>query len=230
MKPIAEAAAAAEFDTWAEGGRDERMADGHRWPTERILDGWAFDADSVLLDVGCGNGWAVRLGVARGAGRGVGVDVSAAMIRNARAATAGDGRFRFEVAGGAALPLPDGAVSHVLSVESLYYHPDPAASLREWARVARPGGRLGIMVELYAENPVSAAWQAALAVGTHLLGAEAWATMARAAGWRDVAWRQVRSPTPPKPPEAFEPSPYWPDYATYLGYHEAGSLLVEGQR
>jgi SAM-dependent methyltransferase len=225
-----ETVAAALFDDWARQGRDVRMADGHRWATEQVLAPWRFDNQSALLDVGCGNGWAVRLGIARGAGRGVGVDVAPEMIRRAQAATEGDDRATFHVAPGAALPLADASMSHVLSVESLYYHPDPTASLREWARVARPAARLGIMIELYSENPVSPAWRSALGVEVHLLPAAAWAEIARDAGWSDVVWRQVQSPEPLPPEAQFQPSPYWPDYATLVGYRRAGSLLVTGTR
>ncbi|WP_443069576.1 class I SAM-dependent methyltransferase, partial [Streptomyces sp. e14] len=39
------------------------------------------------------------------------------------------------------LPLPSGAVHGVFSAGLLDHVPDPAAALREWARVTAPGGR-----------------------------------------------------------------------------------------
>ena len=121
--------AATEFDGWAQSGRAESMAEGHRGVTEAALAHWQLDASSVVLDAGCGNGWAVRWLVERGAGRGLGTDISPGMSERARAATADDPRFTFDVASSQRLPVEDASVSHLLSVESLYYYPDPAAAL-----------------------------------------------------------------------------------------------------
>ncbi|MCB9781153.1 MAG: class I SAM-dependent methyltransferase [Alphaproteobacteria bacterium] len=229
-----ERAAADEFDRWAAAGRGESMADGHRDVTTQGLSGWSLTRRDRVLDVGCGNGWAVRWlrhgapAGGPGAGFAMGVDVSPAMVRRARQLRGGDMAQRFEVASGAALPLADDAVSHVLSVESLYYYPDPGAALAEWRRVTRDGGRFALVIELYAENQGSLAWVDALDVAVHVLGADAWADLARAAGWQDVRWRQVQDRRPLKPREAFVPSAYSPSYDHYLAYRRAGALVVEG--
>ena len=133
----------------------------------------------------------------RCASRGVGIDLSPGMVKRARTLAAGDPRLTFHVAAGDALPLADDGVSHVLSVESLYYYPDPGAALREWARVAAPGAQLGIMIDLYRENPGSHPWIEALrpsGVRVHLLGASELAALAEAAGWAEPRWRQVVDP------------------------------------
>ena len=64
----------------------------------------------------------------------------------------------YHVASASALPLPDDHVSHVLSVAAIYYTPDPGAVLAEWRRVARPGAKLMVLMDLYAENPVGEVW------------------------------------------------------------------------
>lgn len=227
MPTPTEQAAAAEFDAWAEAGRGESMAEGHRDVTGQVLDGWTLSSDHHVLDIGCGNGWALRWLIERGAGQGTGVDLSPAMIARARAAVGADPRFAFHVAGGDRLPVADHSVSHLLSVESLYYYPDPGAALLEWRRVARPGARLAIVVELYAENRGSLPWVDALEVDVHLLGAEDYRTLARQAGWEQVTWRQVPDRRPIKTEQQFEPSRYWPDYQLYLAYRQAGALAVE---
>ena len=220
--------AAAEFDRWALAGRGESMAEGHRDVVEQLLDGWTFGPTDHVLDVGCGNGWAVRQMLSRGAGAGAGVDLSPEMIVRARAAS--DGPSEFAVATATALPFGDGGFSHVLSVEALYYVPDPGAALAEWARVARPGARLGVMVELYAENPIGAVWQQALDVHANLLGADDYVALATAAGWRDVVARRVRERAPIEPEATFQPNRWWPSYEVYRSYREAGSLVFEGRR
>ena len=143
-------AAATTFDAWAADGRDADMARGHRRTTRTIVESWPLAPDDFVVDIGCGNGWALRWCRERGAGGGLGVDISSGMVERARALTQDD-TLRFEVGRAAVLPLPDATASRVLSVEALYYTPDPAAALREWRRVARAGARLGIMIDLYAE-------------------------------------------------------------------------------
>ncbi|RME22338.1 MAG: class I SAM-dependent methyltransferase [Deltaproteobacteria bacterium] len=234
-----EKAAAEEFDRWAAAGRDESMARGHRDVTEQAVADWDLGPGDRILDVGCGNGWAVRMLVDRVAGVpeggppsgpiGTGVDISPEMIARARAATRGDPRFRFVVAPGDRLPFDDGEFSHVLSVESLYYYPDPAAALREWRRVASDGARLAVVIELYRENPGSLLWVDALDIDVHVLGTRELVEMAQAAGWREVRARQVRDRSPVRSREEFTPSRYWPDYAAYLAYREAGALVVSAR-
>ena len=206
------------------------MAEGHRGVTEAALTHWSVNDTSVVLDAGCGNGWAVRWLVERGAGRGLGTDISPGMIARAQAATAGDSRFHFEVASSQRLPLDDGEVSHLLSVESLYYYPDPAAALAEWARVTRTGGHLAVVIDLYEENKATHAWVDALDVDVHLLSAPQCRAMAEAGGWTDVRTWQVQDSRPIKPEADFSPSQYWPSYEMYLDYRRMGALVIAGRR
>lgn len=216
--------AADEFDRWAASGRGESMARGHVGVVEPVLERWRLDGECVLLDVGCGNGWAVRRALERGAGRAIGVDLSPAFIEEARQT----GRGEFHVASGAELPLAEGLASHVLSVESLYYYPDPQAALLEWLRVARQGAQLGVVIELFAENRGSAVWAEVLDIHAWLWSEVKWAEVARAAGWRQVRTERILQPGPLKPESAFEPSRYWPSYQHYLDYREAGALAILG--
>ncbi len=228
-KKTVEAGAAALFDQWAENGRDCSMADGHRDVTGQLLDRWTLTADHAVLDVGCGNGWAVRWMRDRGAGSGTGVDVSPEMIERAKRLH-GDDHTRFFVAGADALPFDDGAFSHLLSVESLYYYPDPQTALAEWARVTRPGGRLGVIVDLYRENPATHNWIDALGIPVHLLSEAELAEMAVRAGWHTPRTVRLIDRRPPRPEADFSPSPYWPDYQTYLDYRACGSLALLAER
>ena len=225
-----EEAAAEEFDRWAHAGRAESMARGHRRPTGSALDVWTLGEADTVLDVGCGNGWAVRWLIERGAGRGLGVDISPAMIQRAKDAVGDDSRFSFEVSSGEDLPCDDESVTHLLSVESLYYYPQPERALKEWARVLKEGGKMAIVLDLYQENAGAHVWVDVLPIDVHLLSAEEYCRMAKEAGFSEVSWRQVRDPRPPTPESEFEPSKYWPTYAMYLEYHLQGSLIVEATR
>ena len=223
-------AAATEFDQWADAGRAASMADGHGGVTRQTLDRWTLSTHDTVLDVGCGNGWAVREMLTRGAGQGIGVDLSPKMIALARAERPAEEPSTFHVAPADRLPVADGTVTHTLNIESIYYYPDPAAAVREWARVSAPGGRLAVLVDLYAENPATHCWIDALDVAVHLLSADDLATMVSNAGWRDVWTEQIVDPRPITPQSEFSRSKYWPSYAAYVQYRETGALVVHGTR
>ena len=211
-------AAATEFDAWAAAGRGESMARGHAPNTAILLDRWRLGSESRVLDAGCGNGWAVREVLRRGAGDAVGVDLSPGMIDRARSHGAGT----FQVGAADDLPFPSGHFSHLLSIESLYYYPDPERALAEWARLVRPGGQLGVLIDLYAESPVGAIWAEALDIAVHLRGEAAWADAARAAGWSNVKTLRARQPISGD----FTPSRWYPDRETWDGYWREGSLIL----
>ncbi len=222
--------AAVEFDSWAEAGRGESMAKGHRPALTQAIATWGFETQHRVADIGCGNGWVCREMIKRGAGSAVGVDISPKMIERARAAVQEDDRFRFEVASAAQLPIESGSLHRLTSVEALYYVPDPQAALGEWARVCATGGLLSIVVDLFEENPATHNWIDALDVEAHLLSADGLVEMVKKAGFRVASWRTVQDPSPIKTEAEFSPSRYWPSYAMYRSYRECGSLIVEGIR
>ncbi len=102
-------------------------------------------AGDAVLDAGCGTGRALApLRDAVGA-RGVviGVDVTSEMLAEAVRA----GRDRHAVllrADVARLPLRPGSLDVVFGAGLISHLPEPAADLRELARVTRPGGRLAL--------------------------------------------------------------------------------------
>jgi ubiquinone/menaquinone biosynthesis C-methylase UbiE len=91
-----------------------------------------------VLDVGCNTGYGT-IRFAPIAGRIVGVDVSPRAIEAARQ-RAPEGRPEFILTTGFELPFPPSTFDLVTSFQVLEHVPDPAAFLRELARVARPGG------------------------------------------------------------------------------------------
>ncbi len=66
--------------------------------------------------------------------------------------------FYLHLADAAALPFPDASFDIVLSVNTIYFWPDPAKVLAEMSRILKPGGRvvLGYRSRFYlAAAPVS---------------------------------------------------------------------------
>ncbi|MFJ9546686.1 class I SAM-dependent methyltransferase [Streptomyces erythrochromogenes] len=98
-----------------------------------------------VLDAGCGTGralGALRAAVGPG-GTVLGVDLTPQMLAAARrAGRAAEGALL--LADVARLPLRDEALDAVFAAGLVAHLPDPAANLRELARVVRPGGRMAL--------------------------------------------------------------------------------------
>jgi SAM-dependent methyltransferase len=106
--------------------------------------------DETVLDAGCGTGQQVEL-LLGAAGRLIAVDHSARAVEIAstRVPAADAGRASFHTADLRDLPLPDGEVDAVLSIEVIQHIPSAELrgdALRELRRVLRPGGRAAVIV------------------------------------------------------------------------------------
>ena len=109
-----------------------------------VVRNWALVEGRAVLDFGCGIG-RVAVALAPDAGRVVGVDLSAAMVGQARERAAGLANAAFEATDGGPLPFPDASFDLVLAVDSFPYLVRAgvlAAQLADFARVLRPGGDL----------------------------------------------------------------------------------------
>lgn len=93
-----------------------------------------------LLDAGCGTGLFLSLATARGV-RPSGLDASEGLlsVTRSRIPTAD-----LRVGGIESLPYDDGAFDVVTAFNAIQYTLDPGATVKELARVARRGGRVGI--------------------------------------------------------------------------------------
>lgn len=139
---------------------------------ERVVSALPVPLDgAAALDLGAGTGAATRALLAAGAGRVVAVDSAMGMLTH-------DATGRPPAVAGDALALPftAGAFDATVAAFSLNHLADPAAGLREAARVTRRGG--GLAASAYAEDddhPVKQAVVAALA----------------ARGWTPEPWYQA---------------------------------------
>jgi ubiquinone/menaquinone biosynthesis C-methylase UbiE len=114
----------------------------------RLVQALAPTPGERALDLGCGRGAAtLPLAQAVGAqGRVVALDLAAGMVEATRREAAGAGLTNVEVhERDVADPgLPAGSFDLAASSLVLFFLPEPGAALREWCRLLRPGGRLGV--------------------------------------------------------------------------------------
>ena len=120
------------------------------WPAVRQLRAWerrrlALTDGESLLDVGCGPGHVVidLSSAVAPTGSALGVDVSDAMVNEARRRAAEAGAaVEFQVADALSLPVATGTIDACRSERMLQWVPDIERAARELVRVLRPGGRL----------------------------------------------------------------------------------------
>jgi demethylmenaquinone methyltransferase/2-methoxy-6-polyprenyl-1,4-benzoquinol methylase len=157
-----------------------------RWRTAMVA---ALDAHpgERVLDVATGTGMVARDLVRRYGVEVVGLDQSPQMLAAARARLARSPELaaRVTLLEGEAerLPFADGEFDHLTFTYLLRYVDDPAATLRELARVVKPGGRIATLeFGQPAVQPWRALWGAYTRIGLPLLGravSREWAQVGR---------------------------------------------------
>jgi demethylmenaquinone methyltransferase/2-methoxy-6-polyprenyl-1,4-benzoquinol methylase len=124
--------------------------------------------NELVLDVATGTGMVARALRERYGCRVIGLDQSADMLAEARER---DDVFAGIVLGRAEhLPFADASFDHVTFTYLLRYVDDPAATLRELARVLRPGGRLATLEFSVPRGPAYPFWWLYTRVGLPLAG------------------------------------------------------------
>jgi demethylmenaquinone methyltransferase/2-methoxy-6-polyprenyl-1,4-benzoquinol methylase len=131
--------------------------------------------DQRVLDVAAGTGLVTAELVRHGAGQVVALDQSEDMLGRARTRAARDPalaqRVTFVVGEAERLPFADGDFDALSFTYLLRYVDDRAATMRELARVVRPGGRIGMLEFGVPSRPaLRAAWRAYTRVGLPAIG------------------------------------------------------------
>lgn len=164
----------------------------HEAATELLLDMAGVDAASSVLDVACGPGL-VACAAARRARHVTGVDLTPAMIEQAKLLQSKLGlqNLEWRVGEAAALPFDDDRFDAVTTRYSAHHLPDPDLAFAELLRVARPGARVAI-ADLVLPPAQAAVYDRMerLRDPSHVrtLSREALGAAAAAAGLRDLRW------------------------------------------
>ena len=133
------------FDLLAEIGITKHPGD--KFSTDRLIEYCRIDGHSRVLEIGCGAGFTTRY-LARTYVSGiVAVDNSERMIARAVERTGkapGKEKMSFCAADAECLPFPDNLFDAVISESITAFAKDKSAALREYVRVIRPGGYVGL--------------------------------------------------------------------------------------
>jgi demethylmenaquinone methyltransferase / 2-methoxy-6-polyprenyl-1,4-benzoquinol methylase len=159
-----------------------------RW-RRRLVEAVAPAAGERVLDVATGTGMVAAELLARSNCSVVGIDQSAEMLSAARtrfAARADGGRVELIEGQAEALPFSEASFDALTFTYLLRYVDDPRATMRELARVVRPGGRVASLEFGVPPRPLArGAWRLYTAIGLPTLGRIAsrdWAEVGRFLG------------------------------------------------
>lgn len=125
-------------DAWHPGGRDL---------TRRLGQLLALSPKDVVVDVAAGQGTSACLLAAQFGCRVQGIDYGATQVAKATERAAREGlsqRVTFVEGDAEVLPLADNSADAVVCECALCTFPDPERAVREWSRILRPGGRVGL--------------------------------------------------------------------------------------
>jgi len=178
------------FNKWAEIGKDEGMADGHRSAVLQMLELSLPKRPFSFLDAGCGNGWVVRLVKSmEDCLLSEGVDGSVKMIEKARETDRLNTYYREDLAKWS----PNKKYDVIHSMEVFYYLEKPEELLAKihdnWLGT---NGRLVMGIDFYRENTVSHDWPEKCGINLMRLFSEKdWIQMFKKAGFEEVSARRL---------------------------------------
>jgi ubiquinone/menaquinone biosynthesis C-methylase UbiE len=218
-----------EFDRWARDGKDRGMEERHWHTAGPALARMPVEPGETVLDLGTGSGYALRaLRETRNIGPSIGLDGSLAMAGNAGEYT-DDPALGFVGGDFHDLPLGDGSIDHVWTMEAFYYARHPHEALREIRRVLRPGGTFFCAVNFFEESVHTHEWQDNLDVEMQLWSREQYREAFREAGLHVAAQDTVPDRETEIPPEEAFPTDGWESREAMVErYRVHGTLLTVG--
>jgi len=175
------------FDFAAEMGLTKHL--GGLKATDELIELCQIGENSYVLDVGCGAGQTPCYIAKRYGCRVVGVDISERMIERSRERADSEGvadRVEFRVADAQDLPFEDDIFDAVITESVTAFPEDKKQAVKEYARVTKPGGHVGLNESTWIKvppPPEMVAWVSQdLGAQVKLLTSEEWAGLLQGAG------------------------------------------------
>ena len=187
---MAKKAATEVFSQWALIGKDEGMERGHAASVKAMLELALpkVKSDFSAIDLGCGNGWVVRLLSEMGASHVEGVDGAIEMIKKAQEK---DSEHKYSHG---MLPewSPGRRFDLVHTMEFLYYLDDPIEMISTiHDESLNDGGILVAGVDHYLEHEESLTWPEHVGVHMTTMSIIEWKDAVESAGFTGVEIHQV---------------------------------------
>jgi len=165
--------------------------------TRELVEACKIGKDSYVLEIGCGVGKTPCTIVEETGCRLVGVDLSAGMVEKARERAKKkrlEDRLEFRVADAQELPFEDNTFEAVFCESVNAFVPDKAKALREYARVTKSGGYVGMNEVHWAQEPPPGLVQyaALIMAGAKFLTLGGWRSLLVEAGLQEIEVRSYK--------------------------------------
>ncbi len=178
------------FDEWAQNGRAELMEEEHGGNVSKFLESISFDRPFTFLDVGCGNGWAVREIAKEGnCKKSIGVDKSKKMIMQAKKKI--KSKKEEYIHADIELMKNREKFDFIFSMESLYYVNSIEIALEKIYKLLKPGGQFFCGTDFYKDNKATARWADMMKIQMHLHSKKEWKEFFENAGF-DVKTKNIK--------------------------------------
>ncbi len=181
-----------KFNEWALSGRADAMANGHIASMKKmfkLLDGKEIKS---IIDIGCGNGWAVReFSKKNGARYCCGIDISDEMIKLAKSRCARN--IEEYIATDFLSFKCDRKFDLVFSMEVFYYFNDLYHAIEKAKSLLTENGILLVGIDFYKENEKSATWPHEVGLNMQRLTIKQWENIFINYGFSDVKISQIKN-------------------------------------
>lgn len=219
-----------EFDKWHDLGRADSMQNEHIIAVEAALKEMQLTPGINTLDVGCGNGYTVRIMAKHIApdGNAYGIDISEKMLNSAKTLSKEFNNVHFKAGNFSNLSFDDDFFDIITSVESIYYAENMLNALNEVKRVLKPGGKFYCITYFYKEHKNSAVWADYIPLKMHYLSESEYKELFIEAGFSHVEIKRIFDPRPVDK-YAFEPKWGYNTVEELIFFKEhIGAMLIIG--
>jgi SAM-dependent methyltransferase len=179
------------FDFAAEVGLTKHL--GGLWATEEMVKRCRIGPGKTVLDVGCGAGVTSCYLAKQHGCKVVGVDILSAMVERSRERASREklsDRVEFRVADAQDLPFEDKVFDAVITESVTAFPEDKQKAVREYARVTKPGGFVGLNESTwlkYPPPPEIEAWTSQeIGATVTPLTADGWRRLLEGAGLEEI--------------------------------------------